>query len=126
MCLVYSLFKTTSLTIMFFAATVRHLFNIMKPDHVICSDEFWTNYNDTLKSAESIKKFISFGNSPKSGIKFNDLISKNVDVDSFEPATVRGQDDTAIILHSSGTTGNPKGVKLTHLNAIITSDPELW
>lgn len=44
----------------------------------------------------------------------------------FEPTQVQGQTDTAIILYSSGTTGLPKGVQLTHLNCIISSSTEEW
>ena len=39
---------------------------------------------------------------------------------TFEPA-LTGADDTAVILYTSGTTGQPKGAELTHSNMLINA-----
>lgn len=83
-------------------------------------------YEETLSTMTFITRFITYNTLPGSAICFNDLASQYTDVNTFEPTEVKGQTDTAIILYSSGTTGMPKGVMLTHLNAILASTPHSW
>lgn len=68
-----------------------------------------------------MKKIITFGDErAPNTIAFDDLIKDHVNIEEFEVTDVQGQTDTLFILYSSGTTGLPKGVALTHQSVIIT------
>lgn len=54
-------------------------------------------------------------------IMFDNLIKDHVNVDDFTLTDVNGQDDTVAVMCSSGTTGLPKGVELTHVNFLTLS-----
>lgn len=76
-----------------------------------------------MEEFKSIQSTITLDNSNASAINITSLTEEHFNVNNFEPVVVQGQIDVAVILHSSGTTGMPKGIKLTHLNCILNSLP---
>jgi long-chain acyl-CoA synthetase len=51
------------------------------------------------------------------GLRLEDLLNQGVSNSQQSPAPV-DEEDTAIILYTSGTTGHPKGAMLTHVNVV--------
>ncbi|XP_047984060.1 4-coumarate--CoA ligase 1-like [Leguminivora glycinivorella] len=103
-------------------AVLEHKLNLSKPKYFICSQIFWETYQDILKECDFIQHLICFDENDDIKVSLKTL-PKVADVANFDPPAVQGQTDTAVIMYSSGTTGMPKGVQLTHLNFILNCQP---
>jgi len=70
------------------------------------------NLNERLPEAKSIEHRFSAGGVAESASPFEDLLADT----PVPPAVSVHEEDVAVILYTSGTTGKPKGAMLTHVN----------
>ncbi|XP_069685514.1 uncharacterized protein [Periplaneta americana] len=68
---------------------------------------------------------------PQGAIDFREMTHKDIDTSNLSSVKEANPDDIAVMPYSSGTTGLPKGVKLSHRNLITNClqmclTPQLW
>jgi len=98
------------------ASEVEYLLNDSKGRGLIIEDQYLPILKEIRDKCPSLEVVIEVGESPQPGhVSFNALMEGN------DPTPVEsGADieDTAYIFYTSGTTGNPKGVLLSHKNVL--------
>ncbi|XP_028028736.1 4-coumarate--CoA ligase 1-like [Bombyx mandarina] len=112
----------TTISSMYAEEEIKHVMHISKPKYLIVSPKMYEAHEATLKLIDSIETTILFGDDAKKPAPyyFNDLVASvgsDIDVENFIAADVDVH-DVLFILYSSGTSGMPKGVTLTHLNVM--------
>ena len=101
---------------------MTHVLNISRPKIIFASEVGLKRNLETIKTVPSIEKIIQLNGKPiASGIIDYKSVAVQVDPKDFEVEEVQGWTDVAYILYSSGTTGLPKGVMLTHLNVLYSA-----
>ncbi|KAG6465865.1 hypothetical protein O3G_MSEX015450 [Manduca sexta] len=99
-----------------------HRLKISKPKVMFCSAHGYDDHKATFEKAGSIETYILYDTERRDGtISFNQFLTKTATYEEFFPTPVDGWVDRHSIIFSSGTTGLPKGVPMTHANVLIFS-----
>ncbi|XP_053698307.1 uncharacterized protein LOC128745297 [Sabethes cyaneus] len=106
-------------------AELEHAINLSKPKVVFVSSNVLEKMVMTFRKLKLPAKMIVFGDHPKVSsfpevMTFSQMMNAESSPAKFTSAKVDTKSHVAIIVLSSGTTGLPKGVELTHLNIMTT------
>ena len=102
------------------APEVKYLLNDSKGRGLIVEDQYLPILDEIRADCPNLEKIIEVGdNSRPEHVDFAALLAEGDE----SPVTCDGDaEDTAYIFYTSGTTGNPKGVLLSHKNVLADVD----
>ncbi|XP_023311202.1 4-coumarate--CoA ligase 1-like isoform X5 [Anoplophora glabripennis] len=105
-----------------------HLLKLIKPRIIFIDLESLPLMEKCLKESQVNTELVVFGESEKYS-NFNEYLEPSIEEDNFRPVVVDNVMETAVILFSSGTTGLPKGICLSHygiLGQISNEGMKVW
>lgn len=91
-----------------------HLMKLVRPKMIFITSDAEELIEESLRGEKQSTEIIVFGSSTRNHAFSDFLIAQEAEME-FAPFEVADPNDTAVILFSSGTTGLPKGICLSHV-----------
>ena len=106
------------------ASEVAYILGNCRPSFLVTSDEFRPIVDEALMELERLPRIISRGEMREGDLGWSDIADGPANCEISSP---KSWHDTHLVLYTSGTTGKPKGVLLSHqrtvLDALASSGP---
>ncbi len=102
------------------AREVRYLLEDSAASVVITSPELASRLVEASQGVESVREILAIGETNAPGVI--EIAAEIESADPHEPVFDASPGDMAMLLYTSGTTGDPKGVILSHQNLVCSTD----
>ncbi|XP_037931995.1 probable 4-coumarate--CoA ligase 3 [Teleopsis dalmanni] len=101
---------------------IKHIYGITKPKILFCDGGIYETLKEAFQEINLESDIYTIKDHIVGVPNVTNLFKEVTDKTSFEPVTLRdGCHQTAVIVCSSGTTGLPKGVSMSHINTLNAS-----
>ncbi|XP_019875437.2 luciferin 4-monooxygenase-like [Aethina tumida] len=119
--------KVASLDVCLSSAEISHLLKQVNPKIIFVSEKSVNLIEEALYETKINTELVVFGVSNKYS-QFTEYLKEQKDESSFKPSPIKTNKQTAVIFFSSGTTGLPKGICISHYSRMkqVVNEIKLW
>lgn len=99
-----------------------HLLGLVQPKMIFFCIDSVKFIEKIVENLNEKPLLIIFDTNNKDYISFDTFLNRNENEDAFKPNKIKDVNEMAFVYFSSGTTGLPKGIKISHRAMLYTCD----